>query len=211
MLNTDWATLLFVICFGLLAINKAVFGTRFSEFLKLGFSDKFVKIYKDSSNIRSWFTVSMFVIQVISFSFISQLGLAELGITTKDNPISFIRIITVITFFILSKYLIEQIIATTFNIEEFEQQFNLFKVYYRTYLGLLVFPFGLILYYNNFTTLTIIITLIAIVLLINLFTYLNCLRIYKKFILSNIFYFILYLCALEIAPYYFMYYFFTKS
>ena len=33
---------------------------------------------------------------------------------------------------------------------------------------------------------------------------------YQNIIFSKLFYFILYLCALEIAPYYFMYYWFTK-
>jgi hypothetical protein len=45
----------------------------------------------------------------------------------------------------------------------------------------------------------------------NLLTYLVSLKNYQNLFLGKLFYFILYLCALEIAPYYFMYYWFTKS
>ena len=38
--NKDWATILFVITFALLAVVRAVFETRFEEFSKLLFSNK---------------------------------------------------------------------------------------------------------------------------------------------------------------------------
>ncbi|WP_395049469.1 DUF4271 domain-containing protein, partial [Flavobacterium sp.] len=41
--------------------------------------------------------------------------------------------------------------------------------------------------------------------------YLVSIKNYQNIIFSKLFYFILYLCALEIAPYYFMYYWFTKG
>ena len=58
---------------------------------------------------------------------------------------------------------------------------------------------------------TFLLFFISIVLIINLFTYLVTLKNYQNILLGNLFYFILYLCALEIAPYYFMYYWFTKN
>ncbi|WP_256463650.1 DUF4271 domain-containing protein [Flavobacterium sp. HJ-32-4] len=50
-----------------------------------------------------------------------------------------------------------------------------------------------------------------IIIAINGITYLSSLKTYQNLIVSHLFYFILYLCALEIAPYYFLYYWFTKS
>jgi hypothetical protein len=113
--------------------------------------------------------------------------------------------------FILSKFLIEKIIATAFNIEEFTEQFNLQKVTYRTYIGLLLLPIDVILFYNDQPSKSLVFALIAIVLATNLLTYLVSLKNYQNLFLGKLFYFILYLCALEIAPYYFMYYWFTKS
>lgn len=209
--SRDWATILFVVCFALIALNRAVFETRYSEFVKLAVSDKYIKIYKDSNNLMSWFTISFFFIQVISFTFLLQFLLSYFGLADKTSWISFIQLFTLIAVFILAKHLIERIIATSFNIEEFNEQFNLHKVNYRTYIGLLLLPVNVILFYNDAIHPVVLYIIVIIILTASILSYLLSLRIYQKLILGKLFYFILYLCALEIAPYYFMYYWFTKS
>ena len=207
----DWATILFVLSLAILAINRSIFEVRFSEFIKLAYSDKYTKIYKDSSNMLSWFTISMFIIQLISFSFLIQLLLSYYGLVEKTSWISFIQIITLTGVFILSKYLIEKIIAAAFKIEDFNEQYNLRKVNYRAYIGLLLLPVNIILFYNKEPQPIVLYIIIGILVAAALYSYLVSLRIYQNLILSKLFYFILYLCALEIAPYYFMYYLFTNS
>lgn len=207
----DWATILFIVAFILVAIAKSFFETRFNEYLRLIVSDKYVKVYRDSSNLMSGFTIVLFVVQLLSLAFFLQLILAYFGYVHKTDWIVFIQILTFLMVFVLSKFLIEKIIATAFNIEEFTEQFNLQKVSYRTYIGLLLLPIDIILFYNDNPSKIVILLIIVIVLTINLLTYLVSLKNYQNFLLGKLFYFILYLCALEIAPYYFMYYWFTKS
>lgn len=208
----DWATLLFVACFALIAINRNVFGTRFSEFIKLAVSDKYTKIYKDSGNMLSWFTISFFFIQLISFTFLLQFLLSYFNPEIdKTSWVSFIQLFTLIAAFILSKYLIEKIIAASFNIEEFSDLFNLHKVNYRTYIGLLLLPVNIFLFYNNSQHPIVIFVILGLIVGASIISYLVSLRIYQNLILGKLFYFILYLCTLEIAPYYFMYYWFTNS
>jgi hypothetical protein len=158
----------------------------------------------------SWFTISLFIVQLISFAFFILLLLNYFGLASKTDWIKYIQIITLIGVFVLSKYLIEKIVATSFKIEDFIEQFNLQKVSYRTFIGLFLLPINLILYYNDISLDFIIYGTVAIVLIINCFTYLLSLKAYQSLLFSKMFYFILYLCALEIAPYYFMYYWFTR-
>jgi len=208
----DWAAVVFVVALILIAIARTTFENRFSDFTKLIVSDKYIKVYRDSSNLMSGFTIALFAVQLVAFAFFIQLALYYFGyIKSKTDWIVFIQIFTFLSVFILSKFLIEKIIATAFNIEEFTEQFNLQKVSYRTYIGLLVLPIDLILFYKDNLPKIIIYITIAIVLTINLLTYLFSLKNYQNIIFGKLFYFILYLCALEIAPYYFMYYWFTKS
>jgi hypothetical protein len=122
-----------------------------------------------------------------------------------------VQIFTGLTVFILSKFLIEKIIANIFNVEELVELFNLQKVNFRTYLGLLLLPISVVLYYGNFATKTLFIVIISILLFVNLLTYFFSLKIYQNILFSKLFYFILYLCALEIAPYYFIYYLIRKN
>ena len=209
--NKDWATVLFVLSFAIIAITKSVFENRFGDFANLIFSNKYTKVYRDSSHLKSGFTVALFFVQVISLAFFIQISLSYFSSASKTDWLLYIQIFTFLVFFILSKYLIEKIIATSFNIEEFMEQFNLQKVTYRTYIGLFILPLNIILFYYDSFSRNIPLVIIAIIIVINILTYLISIKNYQNLIFGKLFYFILYLCALEIAPYYFMYYWFTKG
>ncbi|MES2573909.1 MAG: DUF4271 domain-containing protein [Bacteroidota bacterium] len=212
--NKDWATVLFIISFAAIAIVKAAFEGRFADFARLIYSDKYTTIYKDNSNLKSGFTIALFIIQIISLAFFIQLSLSFFEYNNfkieKTDWVLYIQIITFLFFFVLSKYLIEKIVATAFNIEEFVEQFNLQKVIFRTYIGLFILPINIILFYHDSISIIFLKFIIATIIVINTLTYLLSIKNHQNIIFSNLFYFILYICALEIAPYYFMYYWFTK-
>ena len=208
---SDWATIIFVLMFVIIAIVKSVFESRFYDFMKLIVSDKYIKMYRDSTYLMSGFTIFLFVVQLVSLAFFIQLVLHHFLQTSKTDGILFIQIFAFLSVFVLSKFLIEKIIATSFNIEEFTDQYNLQKVNYRTYVGVLLLPIDAILFYNTNLSDFLIYFLIVVILLSNLLTYVISLKNYQNLLIGKLFYFILYLCALEIAPYYFIYYWFTKS
>jgi hypothetical protein len=209
--NKDWATLLFVLSFATIAFTKSVFENRFSDFTKLIYSNKYITIYKDSSHLKSGFTIALFLVQIISFTFLIQILLSYFGYASKTDWILFIQLFTFLTYFIMAKFFIEKIIATAFNIEEFMEHFNLQKVIYRTYIGLIILPANVFLFYYETISKNIPLLIIGLLLTINTVIYLVLIKNYQNLIISKLFYFILYLCALEIAPYYFMYHWFTKS
>ncbi|OXB03989.1 DUF4271 domain-containing protein [Flavobacterium pectinovorum] len=209
--NKDWATLLFVVAFALVAITKSTYETRFSEFSKLIFSDKYAKIYRDTSNLKGSFIVGLFFVQILSFSFFILLTLHIFGYASKTDWILYIQIATFLLYFILGKFLIEKIVATSFNIDEFVSLFNLQKATYRTYIGVLILPFNAVLFYYDNIPKIVPLVIIGVSLCISLFSYFISIKTYQNIIIGKLFYFILYLCALEIAPYYFMYYWITKE
>ena len=209
--SKDWATFLFIFCFILIAIARATYGNRFADFARLGVSDKYIKIYKDNNNLLNGFTIPLFIVQLISFTFLIQLILSYFGLAEKTNWITFVQLFTLICVFIISKYLIEKIIAVCFNIEEYADMFNLQKISYRTYIGFLLLPVTFILFYNPPPQGIVIYILLGIIFTGIIISYIVSLRLYQNLILGKLFYFILYLCTLEIAPYYFMYYWFTNS
>jgi len=207
----DWATVLFVLCLGLVAVARTVFEKRFADFSRLLVSDKYLKVYKDSGHLVNGFTTLLFLVQLTSFAFFIQIALAHFDYGIKTDWLLFVRIFTLLGVFILSKFLVDKIIGAAFKIDDVAEQYNLRKVSYRTYLGLLLLPINIILFYSYNVSDLFLFIFIPAVLIINMLTYLLSLRNYQKFIGGKLFYFILYLCALEIAPYYFMYYWFTKN
>ena len=180
--NEDWATTLFVLSFAIIAITKSIFENRFGDFANLIFSNKYTKVYKDNSNLKSGFTIALFLVQVISLAFFIQISLSYFGYASKTDWVLYIQIFTFLIFFILSKYLIEKIIATSFNIEEFMDQFNLQKVTYRTYIGLLILPINVILFYYDSFSRNIPLAIIATALLVNVLTYLISIKNYQNII-----------------------------
>jgi len=154
--NKDWATLVFTLCLTLIVITKTAFENRFNEFTRLLFSDKYIKIYRENTSVLAWFTLLLFIVQLVSFSFFILYLMSYFGMTSKSDWVMYIRIITFLSYFILAKYLFEKIIATSFNVEDFKENFDMLKISYRTYMGLLLVPVTLVLYYNNEPSLLII-------------------------------------------------------
>ena len=71
----------------------------------------------------------------------------------------------------------------------------------KNYLGLVLLPLNIILVFAIQPNHTILYVIIGLLLLINLIGFISSFKTYQKLIINNIFYFILYLWALEIAPY----------
>ena len=209
--NKDWATILFMVCFLFITIAKTAFENKFNDFKNLWFSQRYVKMYKDNSHLMTWFTFLLFLVQILSFGFFILYLMLYFDYIDNMDWIVFIRIITFLAFFILSKFLIEKIIATSFDIEEVADQYNMLKVSYRNYIAIVLLPITIVLFYNNKPILLIIYIILGIIAAVNTLIYIKGINIFQKLIIGKLFYFILYLCTLEIAPYYFMYYWFTNK
>jgi Domain of unknown function (DUF4271) len=209
--NKEWVALILVLCLLFVMLTKTAFENKFADFRNLIFSDKYIKTYRDSSHLMTWFTFFLFIVQILTFSFFIHYLMFYLDYSSKADWIIYIRIVTFLTFFVLSKYLIEKIISTAFDIEEFAEQYNMIKVSYRSFIALLLLPTTSILFYNKEVLPIVVEILLYILLASNAIIYIKGFKIFQKIIIGRLFYFILYLCTLEIAPYYFMYYWFTKK
>ena len=157
--SKDWATIVFVLAFALIVFAKSAFENRFNDFVRLLISDKYLKIYRDSSHLMSGFTILLFIVNLISLTFFIQLVLNHYDYGEKVDWTLFVRIFTLLMVFIVSKFLFEKIIATIFGIEELIETFNLQKVNFRTYIGLLLLPVSVVIFYSNYSTNSLILTI----------------------------------------------------
>lgn len=206
--SKDWATILFFLGFSVIAVNRTVFGVRFSEFTRLAVSNKYLKIYKDNTNLRNSFTLSFLIVQLISITFFVQIALKSFDLIPYYSFSSFLMILNFVGTFIVGKYLIDKIISSTFNIDEFSDALNLQKATYRNYIGMILLAVDVLLFYNNITNKLIIGTLLIALIATNILLYVLFIKNNQKAIMNKGFYFILYLCTLEIAPYLLLYFWF---
>jgi Domain of unknown function (DUF4271) len=208
--NKDWVTLLFVLSFGIIAVIKTVFESRFIDFMQLIYSDKYLTIYKETAQIKSGFTRAIFVLQALTIAFFLQLTISHFGYAQKTDITQYFQILIALSFFIMAKFLIEKMVAIIFEIEDFMTYFNLHKIVYRSYITFFILPINLLLFHYESISASIYWTLILIILVLNSLNYIYTIKKYQAVIFSKMFYFILYICAFEMAPYCLLYFWFTS-
>lgn len=201
-----WITLIFVSAFIVLAVTRSLYPRRFHEFFLLPVTDKYFALEGKHYEVRHPFNFLLFSLQTISFSLfiyiILQFQQPEL---TRDHPWLFVQILGGFLGFVLLKYVFEKLIAFILNIQTFMDGYLYEKLSYTNLISIYLLSFNLLLFYtlplNNRTIQVIIWGLF----LLHAFSLISSMKRNNSVIFRNIFYFILYLCALEIAPYVILY------
>jgi hypothetical protein len=211
IISKDWFTLFFVITLCLLVITRFIFKKQFGFFLGFFVSNKYQNNFiAKQENVINGFTALLFIIQLISFAIFSYVAATFFNPNLVNTPLLFVKIISFLMFFIIIKYIIEKIIAVILDIESYIDVYNFHKVNARNLFGLILIPVNLLLVYYLDGNKFVFFSVICIFFLYNLIVLFLLLKNYQKLIISKLFYFILYLCALEIAPYLVIYKFLTK-
>ncbi|WP_224484978.1 DUF4271 domain-containing protein [Robertkochia aurantiaca] len=192
-------TLLLVGALVLIAVAKSSNESKFNSFIGLFLSYRFLKLYsKESSTVSDRFNLLLFLAQVVSFGLFFYCCLDYFDISIAYGPL---MIIAFLMLFILFKTYLEKTIAAIFSISSFAESYQFHKLTYRNLLALIMLPFSAFYLYSELNDKFIISGGIIAFICLNILTLGLTLRNHQKSISRHVFYFILYLCALEIAPY----------
>ena len=200
--SLDWVTLIMVGCILIIAILKVIYPKRFNDFIRLPVSNNYFLAKGKSEELRHPFSILLFIIQLISISLFINLFFLEKG---KANVLLFLQILFVVFVFIIVKTSIEKIIGTIFSIEKLIDHYIYEKLSYRNFLSLLLIITNLIFYFSIKPDLNTLLILTGILFLVNMLILSYSYKNYRSLIFSNLFYFLLYICALEISPYLLLY------
>jgi hypothetical protein len=204
--SIDWITIFLMSCFVLFTVVKYAYPKRFDEFVMLPLNNKYFLVQGKNDDLKHPFNVLLFAAQVISISLFIFLLLNFKHPELKEtNPWLYVQIATAYSFFILLKFLLEKIVGSIFSIDTIVNSYLYQKLSYRNLLGIVVFIGNLIFFYVAEPSMTFILIFLGFLLILNCFALINSYKLFNKTILGNFFYFILYLCALEIAPYLILY------
>jgi len=169
-------------------------------------SNKYFLVQGKSDEIQHPFNILLFIAQVITMSLFIFLILRTLSPEMpKNNPWLFLQICTGYTVFILVKFYVEKIIGSLFNMDTLINKYLYQKLSYRNLIAVLVFMGNLIFYYIITPSETGLLVFTLVLLALNGIALFYSYKTNGKLIMSNFFYFILYLCALEISPYIILY------
>ena len=184
---------------------------KFNSLLKIFWNSFYLKKYKYEKityYLFDYFLQINFIVSLGLFVFIY--NIIYNGNRLSFNFLEFIDIIQIIITFLVLKNLTEIVISWVFNIQWLTNLYLNEKINYNSLIGLIILPINvLILYFFN-PSINILFIFIYIILLLKLTAYVNSFILHQKTIKKSWFYFILYLCTLEIIPYLLLYDFFLS-
>lgn len=195
--SNDWISFIYISILVLMVAGKYINTNEFSLFFKFDFLKSY---FEEKNRLKQqiiWFDLILFVITVSTLS----IGLMQSGfLSTNTDFANFSQIGLFIALLIILKSILELFISIFIKKSEIILNYILFKIASLSYTSLIILPFIAILSYNDFNIFKPYHLIFSIFILINLvfignFTYTN-----RKHIFQDWYYFILYICSLEIAP-----------
>ena len=201
-ISFDGFTIVILLNIIIVTIAKTLNNSKFKQFLLIYLNNSFLKFSSNDNSFLSSFNSLLNVNYIISISvYISILISYNLyGFNNNFEITIFFTTLLFIVAFIYTKYLIEILIGWAFNIRKFVVSFNLQKNSFNKLIGIIMILLNSLAIYsfpNSVTFTKISIFLVISLYLVGLY---KVIRLNDNLILSNMFYFILYLCTLEIVP-----------
>ena len=199
--QTDWITITLMASLLFPILAKSIYYPRFLNFIILPFNNKYISMYTKKEKLFNWFHFLMSVFQVINSTlFIFFIWRSYFNPTEAKNPYIFPLLLAGVFLFIGTKTMAQLFNGFIFNSYNTFNELIFKKLTYLNYSGIILFIANVFLAYVFIDSKIIIIIALILFLVINIIGWITVLNNYQKFISTYFFYFILYLCALEIAP-----------
>ena len=197
----EWFTIFTIV--GLLSIVAAKFVNtlRFNDFLYVIGNSKYLKIYTKDQKFIDQFDSFLFINLALSFSIFIYFAYSTFISPIPFELIAFLKLLFTVSTIIIIKTLIERLIGSLFEIDSLIDHYLFQKTTFKNYSGIVFLIANLFLLYTNIPLEITLISAFSLVCLINVIGFLTSFKTYQKLINLNFFYFLLYLCALEIGPY----------
>jgi hypothetical protein len=205
VISNEWLIALFVLSLALITVVKFTYSIRFSDFLFILFNSNYIKIYNNERRLIDNFNLLLILNYISSLTIFIILTYNQFISPLEFNIILFLQIATSVFLFMFFRIFIEKILAWVFDIVPVINHYIVEKINYRNFLGLLLLPINILLVFSvqpNKFILKVIGILLALLCIIG---FINIIKTNLKLVFRNSFYFILYLCALEIGPYIILY------
>lgn len=205
IIYNEWFTVSIVLGLLSIALSKQLFPVRFNDFVEVLGNSKYLKIYSRDQKFIDGFDSLLFFNLIISLSIFGFLSYSTLVEPLQFDIVLFSKILFGLAALVLIKVLFERLIGSLFDIDKLIDQYLFQKTSYLNFSGFILLPINALLLYAVTPSKLILYTSIGIIVLVNCLGLVTTFKNHQKLIVNNLFYFILYLCALEIGPYLILY------
>jgi hypothetical protein len=200
--SNDWITSVFLLSLLCLVFARAFFYSRFQNFIILPFNNKYIFLYNKKGRLVHGFHLAMTLFMFLNLC----LYLTLVGGTLLPHEINADGAVLLFTaagllLFFAGKLLLQFAGGAILEFGGLLDSLIFKKMTYLNYSAMVMFLANLLLGYLLRDSKAVVFTSLILILVVNLIGWIGILKIHQKLIASHIFYFILYLCTLEIAPF----------
>jgi len=211
ILLKDAFTIIILSLMIIITFIKLNYEQKFNYLIKIFWNRSYLKKYKKEKIIYNGFDYFLQINFVISISlFVYTFQLLSNNHLLSFDLIKLINIVMIIITFLMLKNLSELIVSWVFDISWAIKPYLNEKINYNNLIGLIILPINILIIFFFNPSINILFIFISIILLLKLTGYINSFILHQKTIKKSWFYFILYLCTLEIIPYLLLYDFFLS-
>lgn len=211
ILLKDAFTIIILSLMIIITFIKLNYEQKFNYLIKIFWNRSYLKKYKKEKIIYNGFDYFLQINFVISISlFVYTFQLLSNNHLLSFDLIKLINIVMIIITFLMLKNLSELIVSWIFDISWAIKPYLNEKINYNNLIGLIILSINILIIFFFNPSINILFIFISIILLLKLTGYINSFILHQKTIKKSWFYFILYLCTLEIIPYLLLYDFFLS-
>jgi hypothetical protein len=201
----NWITVIIVFLIALLVLLHFLYKIRFVKFISIiKTKEYFVDYINKGNSFVSLFNGVLFLFQLGIYALF--VYLIKMSYRKLDNGLSvFLDILSMLFLFIIGRYLIGKVISYILGIDKIQGILSFVKFTYFSKVAIYLFPLVIVLFYIPYYQRELLMGIMSLAVAMLLYFYGKLLLQNQKIIFRNLFYFILYLCTLEIIPLVYLY------
>jgi hypothetical protein len=195
--STNWILLVLVFLFVIIAVLKIIDAEKLKGYVFALFNKGFIEdeAEEDTSFFSSFYSL-LFVFSGIVLALIMSLFASEIKVGFSLTFSSFLSVLKLVFSYLIVKRFLELAFARLLLIKKQVRFYLVCKLSYLYSISFFLLVFCILFYFSPLNYLCFTLITLAVFFL----RYLLLLMNNKKLVFSELFYFILYICAFEIAP-----------
>lgn len=200
--NNEWITWVFLLVFLILVLVKLGYPRRFRTFLSVYVSKNFFLEYANEiAEKLNFFSIALFLVQNLLVAVFLFLCITNFSLVPFENSLwLYIELFLGVSIYLFSLYGIGYLLSRLFSLESVYESIIIYKYSYLKVASIISIPLLLLASYNPTNSEVLFYLMLGGVSFLLTVRWFHILRHNNKLFLERLFYFILYLCALEIAP-----------
>jgi hypothetical protein len=196
-ISNNWVTITIVFALFLLVLLKSINSQKLFEYSRAFFQKGFIeKKAEERMSFFSGFNLILYLFSILVYAilFTSIITLASATLTHSIEL--FLNVLVFVFGYFTLFMLLDVVLCHLLEVRNELAYFNAAKIGYSYNMALIIFPFLIITNYSFITTYLLLSIFVVVLALSIVLIFMNN----KNLILNKLFYFILYICALKIAP-----------